>query len=142
MLFRSVSQSRYAAEEALAVKIADSKGGYHDSWIKYAEVEYWRQWYRELERAYWYNRKAKSIEGSTGRSVDSFSGIQEQLEDSHTHYYTDLTAKLIEEFLLDIFYSRVKPGSGRKIKVFTGEYGMLLFNSAMSAIACCIARLV
>lgn len=121
----------YAAEEVLAVKIPDSKGGYHDSWIKYAEVEYWRQWYRELERAYWYNRKAKSIEGSTGRSVDSFSGIQEQLEDAHVHYYTDLTAKLIEEFLLDIFYSRIKPGSGRKIKVFTGEYGMLLFNRAM-----------
>ena len=76
----------YAAEEVLAVKIPDSKGGYHDSWIKYAEVEYWRQWYRELERAYWYNRKAKSIEGSTGRSVDSFSGIQEQLEDAHVHY--------------------------------------------------------
>jgi hypothetical protein len=121
----------YASEEVLAVKMQDSKGGMHDSWIKYAEVEYWQQWYRELERAYWYNRKARSIEGSTGRSVDSFSGIQEKLEDSHVHYYTELTAKLIEEFLLDIFYSRVKPGSGRKIKVFTGEYGMLLFNRAM-----------
>src|SRR5690606_4185296 len=45
--------------------------------------------------------------------------------------YSELTAKLIEEYLMDIFYSRVKPGSGRKIKVFTGEYGMLLFNRAM-----------
>lgn len=121
----------YASEEVLAIKIPDSKGGYHDSWVKFAEVEYWQQWYRELERAYWYNRKAKSIEGSTGRSVDSFSGIQEKLEDSHLHYYSDLTARLIEEFLLDIFYSRTKPGAGRKIKVFTGEYGMILFNRAM-----------
>lgn len=124
----------YASEEVLAVKIPDTKGKYHDSWIKYAEVEYWQQWYRELERAFWYNRSAKSIEGSTGRSVDTFSGIQEQLEDSHIHYYTELTAKLIEEFLLDIFYSRVKPGTGRKIKVFTGEYGMILFNRAMQDI--------
>lgn len=121
----------YASEEVLAVKLEDSKGGLHDSWIKYAEVEYWKQWYRELERAYWYNRKAKSILGTTGRTVDSFSGIQEKLEDSHIHYYSELTAKLIEEFLLDIFYSRVKPGSGRRIKVFTGEYGMVLFNRAM-----------
>ena len=124
----------YASEEVLAVKVPDSKGGYHDSWIKYAEVEYWQQWYRELERAFWYNRKARSIEGSTGRSVDSFSGIQEKLEDSHIHYYSELTARLIEEFLLDIFYSRVKPGSDRKIKVFTGEYGMILFNRAMQDI--------
>lgn len=124
----------YASEEVLAVKMPDSKGGYHDSWVKYAEVEYWQQWYRELERAFWYNRKTKSVEGSTGRSVDNFSGIQEKLEDSHLHYYTELTAKLIEEFLLDIFYSRVKPGSGRKIKVFTGEYGMVLFNRAMQDI--------
>src|SRR5690606_35124725 len=115
----------YAAEEVLAVKIADSKGGYHDSWVKYAEVEYWQQWYRELDRAYWYNRKTKSIEGATGRSVDNYSGIKEKLEDSHVHYYSELTAKRIEEFLLDIFYSRVKPGSGRKIKVFTGEFGMI-----------------
>lgn len=124
----------YASEEVLAVKIADSKGAFHDSWVKFAEVEYWQQWYRELERAYWYNRKYRSLEGSTGRSVDSFSGVQEKLEDSHLHYYTELTAKLIEEFLLDIFYSRVKPGAGRKIKVFTGEYGMVLFNRAMQDI--------
>lgn len=121
----------YATEEVLAVKMLDSKGKSHDSWVKYAEVEYWQQWYRELERAFWYNRKVKSIKGSTGRSVDTFSGVQEKLEDSHIHYYTELTAKLIEEFLLDIFYSRVKPGSGRKIKVFTGEFGMLLFSRAM-----------
>ena len=124
----------YASEEVLAVKIPDSKGGYHDSWVKYAEVEYWQQWYRELERAFWYNRKTRSIKGSTGRAVDNFSGVQEKLEDSHLHYYTELTAKLIEEFLLDIFYSRVKPGAGRKIKVFTGEYGMVLFNRAMQDI--------
>lgn len=124
----------YAAEEVLAVKLRDNAGKFHDLWVNYAEVEYWRQWYRELERARWYNRKTRSIEGSTGRPVDLFSGIQEKLEDSHIHYYTDLTAKLIEEFLLDIFYSRVKPGSGRKIKVFTGEYGMILFNRAMQDI--------
>lgn len=121
----------YAAEEVLAVKLPDSKGKLHDAWIPYAEVEYWKEWYREVERAYWYNRKATSIEGSTGRKVDSFSGIHEKLEGAHTHFYTDLTATLIEEFLLDIFYSRIKPGQGRKIKVFTGEYGMLLFNRAM-----------
>ena len=124
----------YAAEETLAVKLQDSKGKMHDTWIPFAEVEYWQEWYRELEIAKVYNRKARSIKGSTGRSVDSFSGIHELLEGSHIHYYTDLTAELIEEFLLDIFYSRVKPGSGRKIKCFTGEYGMHIFNRAMQSL--------
>lgn len=124
----------YAAEEVLAVKLPDSKGKLHDTWIPYAEVEYWKEWYREVERAYWYNRKATSIQGSTGRAVDSFSGIHEKLEGSHQEFYTDLTAELIEEFLMDIFYSRIKPGTQRKIKVFTGEYGMLLFNRAMQTL--------
>lgn len=123
----------YAAEQVLAIQLVDKKGNKHNSWINYAEVEYWRQWYKELEIARWYNRKAKSIEGSTGRSVDTFSGIREQIEaDGHTHYYTNLTAKLIEDFLMDIFYSRTSPGSQRKIKVFTGEYGMKIFSEAMN----------
>lgn len=124
----------YAAEEVLAVQLTDSKGGKHNSWIKYAEVEMWQQWYRELERAFWYQRRTKTVEGSTGRMVDNFAGIQQKLEDSHIHYYTELTAQLIEEFLMDIFYSRVAPGTGRKIKCFTGEYGMLLFHRAMNDI--------
>jgi len=124
----------YASEEVLAVKLQDTKGGFHDRWIKYAEVEYWQQWYRELERSYWYNTKTKSVQGSTGRSVDNFAGIQQKLKDSHIHYYSELTGTLIEEYLLDIFYSRIKPGSQRKIKVFTGEFGMLLFNRAMQDI--------
>lgn len=126
------SVTDYAAEEALAINLQDTNGGVHKTWIGYAEVEYWKQWYRELERAIWYNRKAKSVEAVTGRSVDTFSGIQEKLEDSHVHYYTELTATLIEEFLMDIFYAKTKPGSGRKIKAFTGEYGMLLFHRAMN----------
>lgn len=122
-----------AANEVLAVKIPDSKGQYHNSWIKYAEVEYWNQWYKELERGAWYSRSTNSVIGENGRPIYSGPGIQEQLEDSHIHHYSHLTATLIEEYLMDIFYSRVKPGSGRKIKAFTGEYGMLLFHRAIQA---------
>lgn len=121
----------YASTEVLAVGIPDSKGKYHKSWMRYADVEYWMQWYRELERGYWYNRSTDTIMGANGRPVRNFPGIQEQLEDSHIHRYTHLTAKLIEEYLQDIFYSRVKPGKGRQIKGFTGEYGMLIFHRAV-----------
>jgi hypothetical protein len=120
-----------AAQEVLAVKIPGSDGKMYDSWIKYAEVEYWEQWYRELERGLWYSRSTDSVIGSTGRPIYSGPGVQELMEDSHIHNYSYLTAKLIEEYLMDIFYSRVKPGKGRKISAFTGEYGMIQFHRAI-----------
>ncbi len=121
----------YASTEVLAVGIPDSKGKYHQSWMRYADVEYWQQWYRELERMAWYSRSTDTVIGANGRPVRSGPGIQEQLEDSHIHRYTHLTTKLIEEYLMDIFYSRVKPGKGRQIKAFTGEYGMIQFSRAI-----------
>lgn len=122
----------YAATEVLAVAIPDSNGKYHNMWMKYAEVEYWKQWYREIERGIWYSRSADTVIGANGRPVRMGPGIQEQLEDSNVEYYTHLTAKLIEEYLQDIFYSRVKPGKGRSnVKGFTGEYGMLQFHRAI-----------
>lgn len=120
-----------AANEVLAVKIPDSKGGMHDSWIKYAEVEYWAQWYKELERGAWYSRYTNTVLDANGRPIYSGPGVQQQLEDSHVHNYSFLSAKLIEEYLMDIFYGRIKPGKARSIKAYTGEYGMFLFHNAM-----------
>jgi len=122
-----------ASDEVLAVKLQDSNGNWHDSWVKYAEVEYWQQWYRELERGFWYSRSTDSVLGANGRPIFSGPGLQEMLEDSHIHRYSHLTAKLIEEYLMDIFYSRIKPGTKRKIKGFTGEYGMLIFHRAIQS---------
>tara|TARA_R110002050_G_scaffold229417_1_gene365039 strand:- start:5187 stop:6641 length:1455 start_codon:yes stop_codon:yes gene_type:complete len=121
----------YANQEVLAVAVPDSKGGFHKSWMKYAEVEYWQQWYRELEAGYWYGRRADSVMAANGRKVQSGPGLQEQLEDSHIHKYTHLSTTLIEEYLMDIFYSRSKPGQGRNVKGYTGEFGMLQFHRAV-----------
>ena len=122
----------YASTEVLRVAIPDSKGNFHKSWVRYAEVEYWQEWYKELERGRWYSRSTDTVLGANGRPVRSYPGIQEQLEDSHVHRYSFLTTKLIEEYLMDIFYGRVKPGKGRAIKGFTGEYGMLAFHRAVT----------
>lgn len=121
-----------AANEVLAIKISDSKGNMHDSWIRYAEVEYWEQWYRELERGGWYSRSTDTVLGANGRPIYSGPGVQELLEDSNQHYYSYLTARLIEEYLMDVFYSRVKPGKSRKISGFSGEYGMIQFHRAIA----------
>ena len=127
--------TNYAATEVLAVAIpVIREGGKVEmvtNLVKYAEIEYWMQWYRELERGFWYSRSTDNVIGANGRPVRSGPGLQEQLEDSHVHRYSVLTAKMIEEYLMDIFYSRVKPGQGRQIKGFTGEYGMLQFHRAI-----------
>lgn len=120
-----------AHQEVLAVAIPDSTGKYHTSWMSYAEVEFWQQWYAEMERNFWYSRKAVTIDGSTGRPIISGAGLQQQLEDSHIHKYSVLTVDLIEEYLMDIFYGRTKPGQGRKIKAYTGEYGMVQFHKTV-----------
>ena len=120
-----------ADNAVLAVAIPTPDGKYVSSWIKYAEAEYWRQWYRERERAIWYMRSTDTVLDSNGRPIRSGPGIQEQLEDSNIHYYTHLTARLIEEYLMDIFYSRVKPGQRKEVVGFTGEYGMLAFHRAV-----------
>lgn len=119
---------------AVGIPMLDEKGkikGYTQQWMKYAEAEYWQQWYNELEVGFWYGRSSDQVLGANGRPVISGPGVQEQLEDSHIHRYSVLTAKLIEEYLMDIFYSRTKPGQGRKIKGYTGEYGMLAFHNAI-----------
>ena len=120
-----------AAGQVLAVALPDNRGKLRNTWIRIAEADYWQQWYQELERGNWYSRSTDYVLDSTGRPVRSGPGIQEQLEDSVQHYYSRLTATLIEEFLMDIFYSRIKPGKGRHIKGFTGEYGLVQFSRAI-----------
>lgn len=125
-----------ASTEVLSVAIpyyekGSKKPKFATNWLKYAEAEYWMQWYRELERGLWYSRSSDTVIGSNGRPVRSGAGLQEQLEDSHIHRYSVLTAKLIEEYLMDIFYSRKAPGKGRHVKGYTGEYGMLIFHRAI-----------
>lgn len=119
------------ANDVLSVKIPDSKGNMVSAWIKYAEAEYWMQWYRELERGHWYSRSTETVLDDNGRPIRSGPGVQELLEDSHQAFYSTLTARFIEEYLMDIFYGRIKPGAQRQIEGFSGEYGMIQFHRAI-----------
>lgn len=122
----------YAAEEVLAVKVVGSDGNMYNSWVNYAEVECNRLWRREIETAIWYNRTSSRIKGENGRKVDSFAGIMEKIEDGGWRYgYNVLTAKLINEFMMDIYFGRVAPGNQRHLTAWTGEVGMLKFNEMM-----------
>jgi len=119
-------------DEVLAVKVPDSTGKMHTMWMHYAEAEFWKQWARELAIGNMYSRSTNRVEDSSGRMTFSGPGIDEYLEDSNRSTYNTLTTKLLEEFIMDIQYSRVAPGTGRKLKVLTGEYGMIAFHRAVT----------
>jgi len=122
----------FASNQVLLAGIPDSDGKIHNSWLSLVEAEFFKSWYKELERGLWYSRSTDTVMDENGRPVQSGAGIHELLEDSHREPYTHLTAKFIEEYIMDIFYSRTTPGSGsRQLKAFTGEYGMLVFHRAI-----------
>jgi len=121
----------YASTEVLAVAIPVPGGKPAETWMRYADVEFWQQYYREKERTFWYSRTS-DITGSTGRKVQSGPGIQQQLEDSHIYRYNQLTTKGIEEYLMDIFYSRTSPGKRKVLAGYTGEFGLIEFNRVVT----------
>lgn len=124
--------TNFASTMALTVDVPGPDGKLYRFWSKYAEVEYWRQWYQELEQGIWYSKHSKEVLGANGRPVVSGPGIREQLKDANSRTYTHLTAKLLEEFIMDAVFGISAPGSGQEIVGFTGEYGMVEFHRAIN----------
>ena len=125
----------YAVEEVLQVGWVDNTGKRHLKWLNAAELEFHLEWQREIERALFYNRKDGFIKGATGRPVNSFSGIQEKVQSGYVHVHSGLTAKLLQEYFMGIFYSRMKLEEINNLVGFTGYYGMLNFHELMNGLA-------
>lgn len=95
-----------------------------ETWIPYAEKEFWEQFYREVERTKVFNRSSKQLSGSTGRRVYQGAGLHEKLELAPQYRFNKFSVELLQQAALDINYGRTKPGEGAEIIVFTGELGM------------------
>ena len=123
----------YASTAVLAAAIPDSSGTLRPTWVRYAEVEFFKQWQKEKEVGAWFNRKSRTvIDPDTGRPVTSGPGIEEYLEDSHIQHYNHLTMRMFEEYLMDIYYSRKKPGERPTVVGLTGDYGLKNVHEAGS----------
>jgi hypothetical protein len=115
----------------LEIALMDETGKVHDSkWINYADAEFKAQFAREKEMLIWYGRESNTTPDTTGRPVRTGAGIEQLMESGHLHYYNKLTTKLIQEYLMDIFYNRVGFNS-RHVVAYTGEYGALALHSAL-----------
>ena len=115
----------------LEVALMDETGKVHDSrWINYADAEFKAQFAREKEMLMWYGRESNTTSDTTGRPVRTGAGIEQLMESGHLSYYNKLTTKLIQEYLMDIFYNRVGFNS-RHVVAYTGEYGALALHRAL-----------
>lgn len=115
----------------LEIALMDETGKVHDSkWINYADAEFKAQFVREKEMIMWYGRESNTTMDTTGRPVHTGAGIEQIMESGHLHYYNKLTTKLIQEYLMDIFYNRVGFNS-RHVVAYTGEYGALALHRAL-----------
>lgn len=120
-----------ALKGVLEIALMDETGKVHDSkWINYADAEFKAQFAREKEMLIWYGRESNKTPDTTGRPVRTGAGIEQLMESSHLHYYNKLTTKLVQEYLMDIFYNRVGFNS-RHVVAYTGEYGAYALHKAL-----------
>ena len=141
-LRKSYTVTRSAATDALVIQLADpaNPGKKSTVWTRYAEWEAMAQWYREIERSYWYSTFSSDSNGVTdmlgnnGLPVYEGAGIREQIAPANIRNYTQLTENIIRDFLIDLSYN-VMPESSREFVAFTGEYGFAEFDKAMKTAA-------
>lgn len=124
----------YAHEMVLNVDF-EQNGTVKNTWLPMIEAKMLKEFEMEQERALIYARSNKGITSAVGYEIDAFPGLMEQLEDSgNNHYYNKFTVRLLEEYLSDIYFSRVNPGEVKRIVALTGWAGLIQVSKAMQQI--------
>jgi hypothetical protein len=137
-LRKSYTVTRSAATDVLIIQLSDpdNPGKTSTLWTKFAEWEAMAQWYREMERYYWYSTYSSDatgvtdMRGNNGLPVFEGAGIRQQIAPANKRTYTELTEDIIREFLIDLSYN-VTPEGTREFVAFTGEFGFAEFDRAM-----------
>lgn len=121
----------YAHEMTLGVDFMQD-GKTYSMWLPAIEAKLIKEFEMEKENALVYGKKNKGVSSAVGYEVDTFPGLIEQLETSgNNHYYSRFSVNLIEEYLSDIYFSRVSPGEIKEIVALTGYHGMTQASKAM-----------
>ena len=107
-----------------------------NTWVKYAEWEFWQQWMDELERAFIYGRGnvktngTTNMKGASGNPVYSGAGLEEQIAPANKRYYTTLTEQVIRDYMDDLSFNGTEDGP-REYVALCGRQFMNLFDIAM-----------
>lgn len=104
-------------------------------WTYMQEAIFDNQWNNEIENLLMYSRSTQRIiDEQTGSVVRQGPGLQELMEEGNILYYNNFSVKLVENFIRDIHFNRVKP-ENRNIYMLTGQIGMEMWNNAIANIA-------
>ncbi len=126
-----------AQEKVLKISLMNPDGKeVANTWVKYAEWEFWSQWMDEVEYALIYGRSnvntsgITNMKGASGNTVYTGAGLEEQIAPANKRYYTTLTERIIRDFMDDLSYNGTEDGP-REYVALCGRQFMNLFDQAM-----------
>lgn len=103
-------------------------------WITRAELKFWKEFDSMKGNSLFYSRGSSHLKGESGYNLRTPYGFKQQLEWGNVETYNTLSEKLLREFFMDIFFSRVNM-ENRNVVMMTGEYGFTLFDEAFKRAA-------
>jgi hypothetical protein len=138
-LRKSYSVSGAAMNKVLRIGLVNPAGKEVSyTWVKYAEWEFWAQWMDELERMYLFGKGNVAKDGTTklkgrsGNPIYSGAGLEEQIAPANKRLFTNLTEKVIRDFMDDLAMNGNVAGP-RKYVALCGRQFMNEFDKAMKA---------
>ena len=134
---KEYSVSGAAMSKVLKISLVNPQGKQTaNTWVKYAEWEFWAQWMDEMEKALIYGKGNMSKDGTTamrgpsGNPIYSGAGLEEQIAPANKRYYTSLTEQVLRDFMDDLSYNGTEQGP-RNYVALCGRQFMNLFDQAM-----------
>jgi hypothetical protein len=135
------SVSGAAQHKVLKISLMNPQGKeVANTWVKYAEWEFWSQWQDEIERALIYGKGnvrpngTTNMRGASGNVIYTGAGLEEQIAPANKRYYTTLTEQVLRDFMDDLSYNGTEDGP-REYVALCGRQFMNLFDQAMKASA-------
>jgi len=107
-----------------------------NTWVKYAEWEFWAQWQDEIEKALIYGKGnvrpngTTNMKGASGNAIYTGAGLEEQIAPANKRYYTTLSEQVLRDFMDDLSYNGTEDGP-RDYVALCGRQFMNLFDQAM-----------
>lgn len=98
-----------------------------------AEAKMNDELYMSMEAQMNYGERSTNMSTTDNYWKKTGPGIRQILRDGHTEYYSGtLTEQRLQDYLMDIFFSRVDENN-RKITVMTGTMGSMMFHEMLAA---------
>lgn len=124
----------YLAVPFKTIDPSTGKAKTHNKFMMMAQYKMYEELEMSKEYALWLGQKYTSND-ENGYVKRMGPGLRQQLADGWIKKYSGgLTEKMLQEYLMDIFFSRLSQGD-RKVRVMTGTGGSLMFHDLLAAAA-------